>query len=106
MTTTEANDVGLARTHRAMWMTTIRQSLERSLPLVSDNSFDDLLAHLDAIPSRPAKHAATPDERALASLAKRDAALEAQLSSHVGRLAKAFGRFSTQLAVPDPSPCR
>lgn len=106
MTTTEANDIGLARTHRATWMTIIRQSLERSVPLASDNSFDDLLEQLDAIPARPIKGAATPDGRALASLAQRDAALEAHLSSHIGRLAKAFGRFYTQFAVPDPSPCR
>lgn len=106
MTTTEANDVGLARSHRAMWMNTIRESLERSVPVASDDSFDDLLAQLDAIPAGPIKRAATPDERALASLARRDAALEAHLASHIDRLRRTYRRFFAQLAVPDPSPCR
>lgn len=105
MTTTNANDVGLARTHRAMWMAIIRHSLEHSVPMVSNDSFDDLLAQLDAIPSRPIEAAITPDERA-SSVARRDAALETHLSSYVGRLATALGQFYTQLAMPVPSPSR
>ena len=73
---------------------------------MSDNSFDDLLARLDAIPAGPIKRAATPDERRVASLARRDAALEAHLAGHVGRLGGAFRLFYAQLAAPEPSPCR
>lgn len=104
MTTTNANDVGLARTHRAMWIATLRHSLEHSVPMVSNDSFDDLLAQLDAIRSRPIKAAATHDERA-SDLFRGDAA-ETHLSSHVGRLATALSQFYTQLATPAPNPCR
>jgi hypothetical protein len=106
MTTTEANDVGLARSHRAMWVNTIRESLERSVPIASDDSFDDLLAQLDAIPAGRTDHTVIADERVPATLARRDAELEAHLSAQVGRLAKAFGQYWAQLAVPDPSACR
>lgn len=104
MTTTgKTNDVGRDHTHRAMWLKTIRTSLEHIVPIASDDSFDDLLAQLDAIPAGRA--AAVADKAAPASLAQRDAALEAQLSGHVDRLTTAFHRVRTRLATPGASPC-
>ena len=104
MTTTgKTNDVARDPSHRAMWLSTIRTSLERSVPIASDDSFDDLLDLLDAIPAGRA--AAAPGKRAPASLARRDAALEAQLSGHVDRLATAVRRFHARLATPGTSTC-
>jgi hypothetical protein len=103
MTTTgKTNDVGRDPSHRAMWLNTIRTSLERSVPIASDDSFDDLLALLDAMPAGHA--AAAPGKRVAASLARRDAALEAQLSGHVDRLATAVRRFRARLPTPGTSP--
>ena len=103
MTTTgTTNDVGRDPAHRAMWLNTIRSSLERSVPIASDHSFDDLLAQLDAIPAGHA--AARADKVPPASLARRDAALEAQLSGHVDRLATAVRQFRARLATPGASP--
>lgn len=103
MTTTgKTNDVGRDHAHRAMWLNTIRTSLEHIVPIASDDSFDDLLAQLDAIPSG---HAAASETRTTASLARRDAALEAHLSGHVDRLATAFRRVRARLATPGAGPC-
>jgi len=107
MTTADGNGVGISHAHRAMWMDTIRDSLERSVPIASDDIFDDLLAQLDEIPSGPSSsHAATPDKRATMSLARRDAALETHLSGYVDLLAKVFGRLRGQFAAREASPCR
>ena len=103
MTTTgKTNDAGRDRAHRAMWLNTIRTSLEHIVPIASDDSFDDLLTQLDAIPSG---HAAASETRSTVSLAQRDAALEAQLSGHADRLATAVRRFRARLATPGTSPC-
>lgn len=104
MTTTgKTNDVGRDPAHRAMWLNTIHAGLERVVPIASDDSFDDLLAQLDTIPSG---HAAAPEMRTTTSLARRDAALEAQLAGHAHRLATAVRRFRAQLATPGASPGR
>lgn len=104
MTTTDGtNDVGRDHAHRTMWLNTIRASLEHIVPMASDDSFDDLLAQLDAVPAGRA--VATADKQAPTSLAWRDAALEAQLSDHVDRLTTAFHRFRARRATPGASLC-
>jgi hypothetical protein len=77
-----------ARIREAMWMKTIRASLERSIPAPTDGRFDDLLARLDRIPGIADRRRDAPAAREAGDrLARRDAALEARLSGYVDLMA-------------------
>ncbi len=82
-----------ASSHRAMWMSTIRETLERTVPLVADDTFDDLLAQLDDIPSVTRGEIASASNRSSAASVRRDAALELRLSGYVDLVTEMLSRL-------------
>lgn len=89
----------LAPAHSAMWMKTIRYSLDVSIPIILDDDFDDLLARLEDTTAGARIAAAAPDRMVSASLASRDAALETRLSGYIDWLGGSFGRTHVPLAA-------
>lgn len=91
----------LAPAQRAMWMTTIRHSLDVSIPIILDDNFDDLLARLEEATVGARIAAAAPDRMVSASLASRDAALATRLSGYIHWLAGSVRRTHAPLAAAD-----
>jgi hypothetical protein len=97
-----AGDPAPARAQRAMWMKIIRHSLDVSIPISSDDDFDDLLARLEDAPAGSRIAAAAPERAASASLAMRDAALETRLSGYIDWLAASFSHTHAPIAAAAP----
>ena len=98
MTSFESTSTGFAPAHRAMWMSTIRQSLERSVPIATDDMFSDLLAELDRIPVDRSRRGPAQAEPAFVA-ARRDAARVARLAGYVELLNDALDRGRNSLGA-------
>lgn len=82
----------LAPARCAMWLKTVRDSLDASIPIILDDDFDDLLARLEDTTVGARIAAAASGSMITASLASRDAALETRLSGYIDWLAGCFRR--------------